>query len=68
MIITYVIMKLMIVSLKKWSPSIILSSEIKKIEAYAKVFHEVLLKMINKANDSVKNDTSPETKLQLVLQ
>ena len=68
MIITNVIIKLITVSLKKCSPSIILNSEIKRIAAYAKVFHEVLLKIINKANESVKKDTSPETKLQLVLQ
>ena len=42
--------------------------EIKRIEAYANVFHEVLLKIISKAKDNVKKDTSPETKLQLVLQ
>ena len=47
---------------------IILNNEIKRIEAYANVFHEVLLNIISKAKDNVKKDTSPETKLQLVLQ
>ena len=61
LIITYVIIKLIIVSLKKWSPSIILNNEIKRIEAYANVFHEVLLKIISKALLIIFNKTSWNT-------